>query len=384
MSLANRATAAFEKHFGYAPLATFHAPGRVNLIGEHTDYNNGFVLPAAINYGTTVAAARRADMRIRACALDMGEDLCEFDLSQPLQPSVSQGWSNYLRGMCQYLLQAGVQMTGADLTIAGDVPYGAGLSSSAALEMVIARTFSSLFDHPLEPSAAALMGQRTENQFIGANTGIMDQLISADGKRGHALLIDCQSLASKAIALDDDFAIVIFNSNVQRGLVDSEYNLRREQCQQAAAALGVDSLRDADLAQLAAIKSRIPEVIYRRAHHVISENNRTLQAAQALQQKDWPLMAELMIASQQSMQEDFEITVAPIDGLVDIINRQLPIGAGAARMTGGGFGGCVVALVAKTEVESTIAAVNKHYHARFGLQESVYICHAVDGAFNVR
>ncbi|MEJ2042595.1 MAG: galactokinase [Reinekea sp.] len=381
MSLSSRAHAAFLQYFGYQPSHEIHAPGRVNLIGEHTDYNGGFVLPAAINYGITVVAHKRDDSLIRACAINFDREIAEFDLSQPIESVTSKTWSNYLRGVCKYLLEAGYELQGVDLVVIGDVPYGAGLSSSAAFEIVMVRTFTEISDQTIDPTDAALLGQKTENQFIGANTGIMDQLISARGKADHALLIDCESLQTQAIPLDSDYAIVIFNSNVKRGLVDSEYNARREQCQQAANILGVSALRHASLDQLETSKAQMSELIYRRARHVISENDRTLNAAKVLKDRDWQQLGILMAESHRSMKEDFEITVPPIDGLVEIINQHLPAGAGGARMTGGGFGGCVVSIIEQSQVESAIAEVKKHYQRRFGLEESVYICHAVNGAF---
>ncbi len=382
MSLKEQAQAAFSRYYGYEPTHEFHAPGRVNLIGEHTDYNGGFVLPAAINYGTTVVARPRDDMKVRACAVNMDNDVTEFDLDQPIESSDKQTWSNYLRGVCKFLLQAGYPLKGADLAFVGDVPYGAGLSSSAALEIVMVRTFTELSGKEIDPTDAALLGQKTENEFIGANTGIMDQLISARGEENHALLIDCESLETKAIPLDPDFAIVIFNSNVQRGLVDSEYNVRREQCNKAADVLGVKTLREATMEQLEAKKPELDDVSYRRARHVITENNRTLEAGEALSLRDWSKMGKLMAESHESMKSDFEITVPPIDGIVDLINYHLPDGKGGARMTGGGFGGCVVSIVEQSLVESTIAEVKKNYHKRFGLTESVYICRSVNGAFS--
>jgi galactokinase len=372
---------AFEHAFGYASDRVFDAPGRVNLIGEHTDYNDGFVLPATINFGTTIAASARADKRVRVCAANFNEEVIEFSLTEAIDSVESPSWSNYVRGVTKTLLQEGHALIGADIAISGDVPYGAGLSSSAALEIVLIRCLVDLADLSIDPTKAALLGQTTENEFIGAHTGIMDQLIIARGQQDHALLIDCRSLETQAVPLDPEYRIVIFNSNVKRGLVDSEYNARRAQCQQAADALNVSHLRDATIESLDTIKGSLDPVIYRRAHHVISENERTLSAAKALEASDWTSMGQLMAQSHQSMRDDFEITVKPIDGLVEIIQQAIPAGKGGARMTGGGFGGCVVAVVHHDLVEDVIANVDKHYESQFGIKESVYICHAVDGAF---
>lgn len=381
MKLKQQASESFHLQFGYQPEESFHAPGRVNLIGEHTDYNDGFVLPAAINFGTSVVAAKRSDSIVRVCACNFENQVAEFDLNQSINKCEQYPWSNYVRGVCDQLQKAGYQLTGADMAIAGDVPYGAGLSSSAALEVVLIRALLELSGSTIDPTQAALLGQKTENEFIGAKTGIMDQLIIAHGKKDHAVLIDCRSLSTQPVSMDPDFKIVIFNSNVRRGLVDSEYNTRREQCQTAADALKVSHLRDADMPMLETIKDQLDEVIYRRARHVITENERTLQAGEALNSRDWPTLGRLMAESHQSMQMDFEITVPPIDGLVRIIQESLAEGDGGARMTGGGFGGCVVSLVHHSLVDKVVNNVSENYEKEFGIKESVYICQAVDGAF---
>lgn len=381
MSLAEQAQSAFSNAFQYTAAAVFHAPGRVNLIGEHTDYNDGFVLPAAINFGTVIAASLRDDQTVRVCAANFDNEVIEFSLEEPIQRLDHSHWSNYVRGVAKTLIDEGYKLHGVDLSIIGDVPYGAGLSSSAALEVVLIRTFVSLAKQSIDPTDAALLGQKTENEFIGAQTGIMDQLISARGQQDHALLIDCRSLETEAFPLDPQFKIVIFNSNVKRGLVDSEYNTRRQQCTDAAKLLDVKALRDAKLEDLNAAQDAFDEVTFRRAKHVITENDRTEQAARALSEHNWIRFAELMVASHESMKNDFEITVPPIDRLVDLINSFLPDGAGGARMTGGGFGGCVVSIVHIDHVDAVIEHVASHYEAEFGLKETVYICDSVDGAF---
>ena len=381
MSLKEQASQAFVTHFGYQPTSNFHAPGRVNLIGEHTDYNDGFVLPAAINFGTCVAATKREDNMVRVCAVNFEHAITEFTLDGPIPKCEQHPWSNYIRGVCTVLLQAGYQLTGVDMTIVGNVPYGAGLSSSAALEIVTIRTLLTLADEQIAPTTAALLGQKTENEYIGAQTGIMDQLISASGEHNHALLIDCRDLSTRSVAMDPTYKIVIFNSNVKRGLVDSEYNTRRRQCQAAAKILKVDALRDATMEMLIDAKAQFDATTYARAHHIISENKRTLEAAEALESRDWVTMGKLMAQSHQSMKEDFEITVPAIDGLVEMIAEKLPEGLGGARMTGGGFGGCVVSLIPEQKVDEIVKHIEQNYEKRFGIKETVYICEAVDGAF---
>ena len=381
MGIKQIATDAFIKEFTFPPTHYFHAPGRVNIIGEHTDYNEGFVLPAAINFGTGVAASKRTDSLVRVCAANFNNEVVEFNLNDTISPSVESPCANYVRGVCLTLQKQGFAVPGLNLAIAGDVPYGAGLSSSAALEVVLIRAITGISGESIDPTQAALLGQKTENDFIGAHTGIMDQLISARGQQDHALLIDCRDLSTHAVFLDPSFKIVIFNSNVKRGLVDSEYNKRRQQCQQAADTLQITALRDATLDLLVKNKERLHEVVYRRARHIITENERTQRAAAALENKDWVLVGDLMAQSHQSMKHDFEITVPAIDGLVDLIQSILPSGSGGVRMTGGGFGGCVVALIKDELVKMVVDHVAQHYEASFGLKESVYICQAVNGSF---
>jgi galactokinase len=381
MSLKEQASKAFFTQFGYEPSNTFHAPGRVNLIGEHTDYNDGFVLPAAINFGTCISATKRDDHLVRVCAVNFEYAITEFSLAGPIPKSHEHPWSNYIRGVCTVLIQAGYKLTGVDMTIVGNVPYGAGLSSSAALEIVAIRTLLTLADERIDPTAAALLGQKTENEYIGAQTGIMDQLISASGEHNHALLIDCRDLSTRSVAMDPTYKIVIFNSNVKRGLVDSEYNTRRIQCQTAAEILKVEALRDATMEMLTEAKTQFDSTTFARARHVISENRRTLEAAEALESRDWTTMGELMAQSHQSMKDDFEITVPAIDGLVELITEKLPDRLGGARMTGGGFGGCVVSLIPEEKVDEIVQHIEQNYEKQFGIKESVYICEAVDGAF---
>lgn len=381
MNLIEQATQAFNEQFGYAPTHDFYAPGRVNLIGEHTDYNDGFVLPAAINFGTAVVAAKRDDTKIRVCAANFNKQVVVFDLTRPLETDLEFPWSNYVRGVCSQLLQNEYSLMGADLTISGDVPYGAGLSSSAALEVVLIRAFVALSGGTIDATFAAQLGQRTENEFIGAQTGIMDQLIIAKGEADTALLIDCRDLSTRAVPLDPEFKIVIFNSNVKRGLVDSEYNLRRQQCQTASDVMGISHLRDADLAMLHEHEGKMDHVTFKRARHVITENTRTVEAADALQHRNWERLSDLMAQSHVSMKDDFEITVPPIDGIVELVSESIGLGNGGVRMTGGGFGGCVVALVRNHRVDDVISHVHAHYQARYGIQETVYICHSVPGAF---
>lgn len=370
---------AFEKFFRHTPDVVAYAPGRVNLIGEHTDYNEGFVFPAAINFGTHVAASKRDDRVVTVVALDFSGGVSHFGLDD-IQVDPVQPWSNYVRGVLKILLEQ-YEFQGMDLMISGNVPQGAGLSSSASLEIAVLKAAASLYGLPLSGVDAATVGQRAENEFVGCSCGIMDQLISALGKQNNALLLDCQSLSYEYHPIDPDYQIVIVNSNVKRGLVGSEYNRRREQCEQAANILGVDSLRAANQSMLDQKRPVMSDQVFRRARHVISENARTIAMAKALEDSDYRKISLLMAESQQSMRDDFEITVKPVDALVSIIACVLGE-RGGVRMTGGGFGGCVVALVPRDLVSSVEQAVAREYFVRTGIHESLYVCTTESGAFS--
>ena len=371
----------FETHYGEAPALIAHAPGRVNIIGEHTDYNEGFVFPAAINFGTWVAATKRADNDIVVTAMDYENQQNQFSLSD-INYDEEQGWANYVRGVVKVLKEAIPDFGGANLLVTGNVPQGAGLSSSASFEVAILKALSALYELPLDGVQAALLGQKAENTFVGCSCGIMDQLISAMGNEGMAMLLDCQSLAIEHSPLPDSHQIVIINSNVKRGLVDSEYNLRRQQCEQGASLLGVSSLREATMEMLEGAKAHMPEVVYRRAKHIVTENARTLAASQALKAGDIETVSEAMAQSHISMRDDFEITVRPIDYLVEIIGEVLGK-SGGVRMTGGGFGGCVVALVPSDKVEAVKQVVADKYSDETGYSADIYVCTATQGAFAV-
>jgi len=369
----------FETVFAYAPSDIVQAPGRVNLIGEHTDYNDGFVLPCAINYQAVVAASKRTDKIVRVISVDYDNQEDQFDLSQPITFQPDCMWANYIRGVVKCLLARGYEFQGADIVVSGNVPQGAGLSSSAALEVVIGQTFKTLYSLDISQAEIALNGQQAENEFVGCNCGIMDQLISAEGKADHALLIDCRSLETTAVSMPTNMSIVIINSNKKRGLVDSEYNTRREQCEEAAAFFGVKALRDVSLDEFEAQLNQLDSTVAKRARHVITENARTLEAAQALTEGNMARLGELMSESHASMRDDFEITVPEVDKLVDIVQQQIG-SQGGVRMTGGGFGGCIVALVPPALVVDVVAAVESQYEAATGLKESIYVCQAKDGA----
>ena len=352
---------------------------RQNLIGEHTDYNDGFVLPCAINYQTVVAAAKRDDNMVRVVSVDYDNAVDEFDITQEITFQQDKMWANYIRGVVKCLIGRGYQFKGADISVSGNVPQGAGLSSSAALEVVIGQTFKVLYNLEITQAEVALNGQQAENEFVGCNCGIMDQMISAEGLANHAMLLDCRSLETQAVSMPEDMAVVIINSNKKRGLVDSEYNTRREQCEEAARLFGVPALRDVTIEQFKAKESELDEMVAKRARHVITENDRTVEAAQALRTHDMKRMGELMAESHASMRDDFEITVKEIDTLVDMVKEVIG-DQGGVRMTGGGFGGCIVALVPPALVDEIKTTVEQKYQAATGLKESIYVCQAKDGA----
>ena len=370
-------TALFGATFGGLPELIARAPGRVNLIGEHTDYNDGFVLPCAISRQTLVAARRRDDRQVRAVAGDLGGVETSFALDTPIRPDAAAPWSNYLRGMADGLLAVGLDLPGADLAILGDMPRGAGLSSSAALENAAGLALAALAGQAdFDRTRLALIGQRAEHLFAGCQCGIMDQLVSARAVAGAALLIDCRSLECTPVPLPADVAVMIVHSGIARGLVDGEYNLRRQQCEAAARHFGVAALRD--LAELPPPGGLDP-VAYARARHVVGENARTLAAADALRAGDLAQVGQLMAASHAAMRDDFAITLPAIDRLVELL--QQAIGShGGARMTGGGFGGAVVAVLPQGRVEAVRAAVLGHYHTPDGQAPLIMIERAAAGA----
>ena len=372
MSFENSIHHAFLAHFSRDAAFVVRAPGRVNLMGEHTDYNEGFVLPCAIEYATYIAVAPRKDNIVNVLALDCNNETDQFLLKQPLEFHPEQSWSNYVRGVVNELQKLNYQLTGCDICITGNVPQGAGLSSSAALEVGIAYAFNHLCELFIDRKQIARIAQAAENNFVGCNCGIMDQLISACGKQNQALGIDCRTLDLIEVTIAPEMTIMMVNSNVKRGLVDSEYNLRRQQCDAGAKALGKTSLRDVSIEEFEKQKCFLEPQIAKRIEHIVYENARTLDAMQAFTKNDIQQLSKLMADSHASMRDLFEITTSQIDTLVEIINNVLGI-QGGVRMTGGGFGGCVVAFMPNDMVQEVIAAISSEYQAKTGLKESIYI-----------
>ncbi len=378
MSLLTRVIDAFATFYEGEPDFVVRAPGRVNLIGEHTDYNDGFVLPMAIERAVWIALRPRPDKRVRVYALDLAE-WAEFSLNA-LQPD--KGWAEYLKGVAWAWQEAGYSLCGWEGVLTGDVPRGAGLSSSAAVEMATARAFQAVSGFAWEPATMARLGQRAENAWVGVRCGIMDQMIAAAGRRGHALLIDCRTLETQSVPLPEGVVVVILDTATRRGLVDSAYNERRRQCEAAARHFGVPALRDVSAAELSARDRELDEVIRRRARHVISENDRTLAAAAAMRRGDAATLGRLMDASHVSLRDDFEVSSPALDTMVTLARRHP--GCLGARMTGAGFGGCAVALVVAAQAEAFAAEVAAAYRAATGLEPTITITTAADGAAVVR
>jgi galactokinase len=369
----------FEQLFQCSAEIVCHAPGRVNLIGDHTDYNDGFVLPAAINYGTTIAASAREDDLVKVYAHDCDQETNEFSLAE-IMFDQQMMWSNYVKGTLEALIKHHPKIKGANLVVTGNVPQGAGLSSSASFEIAILKAFTQLYQLELNGVTAALIGQQAENDFVGCNCGIMDQLISAMGQKGHAMLLDCKDLSFEDAPIPDDLTLFIVNSNVKRGLVGSAYNLRRQQCEAVAKYFGVSALREVTMKQLNAAEDKIEPELFKRARHVVSENDRAVATLKALKANDMATISMAMKESHISLRDDFEVTTKEMDGLVDMIDSVLGTNGGV-RMTGGGFGGCVVALVPTAMVEQVKAVVNSRYEKEFGLAPNIYLCTATQGAF---
>ncbi len=370
----------FERRYGRRATALARAPGRINLIGEHTDYNDGFVLPLAIDRYTWVAAGARADGVVRVTALDFHGEQDDFVLDGLPKRHAGGDWRNYVRGVLAELHAEGLLSRGLDLVVAGNVPQGAGLSSSASLELAVLHGALAALELPaLAPSRMALLAQQAEVNFVGCRCGLMDQLASACSVADKALLIDCRTSALRPAALPAGMAVLAVHSQVRRNLLDSGYNDRRLACEQAVTILGVPALRDIDLPALEAARGRLPEMVFRRARHVVTENARVVRFTEALERSDLSSMGQLMAESHQSLRDDFEVTVPAVDQLVALLKAALG-DEGGARMTGGGFGGCVVAVLPELMVPEVLAAVRRGYRSPNGATAQTFWFHAAAGA----
>jgi len=371
----------FAEIYGREP-RLFRAPGRVNLIGEHTDYNGGFVLPMAIERGTTVAAAVRDDRKIRILSVNVNE-AGEINLDAP-EKTRRGTWLDYIEGMARILERRNIILRGADLLINSDVPSGAGLSSSAALEISVGLALSEISASPIEKVQLALAGQAAEHEFVGAKVGIMDQYISALGRKNHALLIDCRSLEAEQIPFAaQDSVIVICDSKVKHKLAASEYNTRRAECEKAVEILreflpGITHLRDVGIRDFERYAAHLPEIIRKRCRHVVTENERTLSAAEALKKSDLNEFGRLMWLSHASLRDNYEVSCRELDLLVEIASQCEGVLGG--RMTGGGFGGSTVNLVQRGSVENFTKRISDEYRRRTNNETAVYVSNAADGA----
>jgi len=374
----------FNKHFSDTGMkkGAFAAPGRVNLIGEHTDYNDGFVFPMAIDKEIVMLAQLRDDKEIRAYSLDYDSEVV-FSLVD-LEFDKDNMWENYLKGVMDEIQKLDYYLPGMNILFTGNIPRGSGLSSSAALEVVTAYAIASLNQLNIQPVEMALLCQRAENDFVGVNCGIMDQYISRLGKKDNALMIDCRSNEYQLVPLaSEDYRVVICNSNVERGLVDSEYNKRREECEKASEFFAsklshrVEALRDVTAEELEEYSEEIEEVTLKRARHVITENNRVLIAVSALRNNDLKTFGKLMTESHLSLRDDYEVSCEELDILVELALAQQ--GVLGARMTGAGFGGSTVNLVHKNSVDNFVKKVKADYNNKTGRKTDIYISVPADG-----
>jgi galactokinase len=374
MTIADNLTTEFLRLWGGIP-SLYRAPGRVNLIGEHTDYNDGFVMPAALEFSTMTAILPRSDRRLRIHSLALSETV-EFDLDGS-DPAPRRDWADYVLGVAIMLERAGHRLRGADLMLQSSVPMGAGMSSSAALEVSVGYALLTESCLPVNLVELAQCCQRAENEFVGMRCGIMDQFISCHGVAGHAVLLDCRSLEYRLVPIDPRARLVICNSMVRHELAGSEYNLRRQECERGVALLGqalgpIKALRDVNSAQLEQHAGLLPAVTYRRCRHIVSENARTVQAADALEKGDLHRFGTLMVESHKSMRDDYQISCRELDLMVELALSVA--GVYGSRMTGGGFGGCTVSLVDAETVEQFMETIAKGYREATGKTPSIFTC----------
>ena len=371
----------FAAQYGGPPEIVVRAPGRVNLIGEHTDYNDGYVFPIAMDRSVLVAASARADRTVRLYAADFARR-ARFSLDHIVHAE-GQRWSNYQRGVAAVLEERGYHLPGLDAAIASDVPIGAGLSSSAAVEVGMAVTWQTLSGFDLDRTELALLCQRAENTFVGVNCGIMDQFISALGREGAALFIDCRTLQYEAVPLPDGGVIVIMDTRVQRGLAGSAYNTRRAECEEGVRLLrahlpAIEALRDVPPDLFQRYAEGLPENVAKRCRHVVFEDQRVLDGIAALERGDAAAFGQLMDASHISLRDDYEVSCAELDAMVE--GAWAAPGVIGARMTGAGFGGCAVALVEAEQAGAFSAHVTAAYTDQTGIVPSLYVCTAEAGA----
>lgn len=374
MDIKERILADFSSRYGAGAAAVVRSPGRVNLIGEHTDYNDGYVFPMAIDLATWIALRPRDDGRLVLHALDHDETL-ECDLSNLTREAMS--WREYPRGVAHVLREAGYTLRGWEGVTACDIPMGTGLSSSASYELAVARAFAHVSGLAWDPKKMALLCQKAENDWVGVQCGVMDQMICALGEEGKAVFIDCRSLETQSAPLPKETSVLILDTGTRRGLVDSAYNERREQCRAAAAHFNVPALRDLDVKTFVSRADELDEVTRKRSRHVVSENQRTRHALEAMKNDDAVRLGRLMNESHISLRDDFEVTNRELDIMARIARAQK--GCLGARMTGAGFGGCAIALVHASEAVPLARAIGIAYREESGLEPAVYVTSPAKG-----
>jgi galactokinase len=357
---------AFVSKYGSEP-RIFRAPGRINLIGEHTDHNDGFVLPAAIDRATYVAAALRDDRRIRVGSVNFAGEF-EFDLDQAVQKPFAS-WAKYVQGVAMILERSGFRLNGADLLVESDVPIGAGLSSSAALEVSTAFAIASLAGLEIDRIDLARIAQNAEHEFAGVRSGIMDQFVSANGEAGHALFLDCRSLEWSLVPVSTA-QFIVCNTMTKHDLAAGEYNRRREECDAAVKFFGRVSLRDVSLNEFESKSGEMPEALRKRARHVISENSRVLESVEALKNGELDKFGELIDHSHASLRDDFEVSCPELDLMTEITRKQ--VGVLGSRMIGGGFGGCTLSLVVSVENPDFVENVSREFQNKVGVVPEIY------------
>lgn len=375
----------FERVFcaGNGRIHIVRAPGRVNLIGEHTDYNEGFVFPMAIEPEVRIVCRSRDDGTVRLSSTVFPEQIVEFSTSKTIERG-TPAWANYSRGVAAELIAAGIPLTGMDALISNTLPVGGGLSSSAAIEVSTALALLALAGLTMDASRLALLCQKAEHEYANVPCGIMDQTIVAGGKAGHAMLLDCRDLTQRFVPIDpNEVKVVIINSLVKHELSSGEYAERRKQCEEATAFFAgknpaVKALRDVTLKQVESAKAQLNDVVFRRARHVVTENARATDFASKLESRDYENAGKLMALSHASLRDDYEVSVPELDFLSDEAMRVK--GVYGARMTGGGFGGCIVALAQPRAVDPLIAHLNQVYSQKFGKQPQVLVTAAAAGA----
>ena len=379
--LVSKACKKFEAFYGRVARWVVAAPGRVNIIGEHTDYNGGFVFPMGIERYTVLAAdlSREAEDQVRVHCLRFGET------AKIKTNAITRGeptWSNYIRGVLAGYQQKGFEIPSLDVAMISSVPLGGGLSSSAALEIATGTLVEAVTSKKPSPMDRALVGQQAEHEFAGCPCGIMDQAISAMARKNCIMLLDCRSLETKWTTVhSQDIAFLIINSNVKHQLASGEYAKRRAECETAAKAMGVSLLREASLEQLETAKDKMPEVSYRRARHVLSEDKRTLKAAEALENSQFEEAGRLMFASHASLRDDFEVSCPELDTIVAIAEKiGIAGGVYGCRMTGGGFGGCAIALVKADAVNDICKIIDKEYKDKANIECSMFSTRPAEGA----